>query len=127
MGLKNATIGTWYFIFDEYIHTKNVKLLKYLTCTEDETIMIYYLEKFIRMRETLDDESFLTGYKSIVKQHARNPAVLRHLISQFMSLKPRLIFSFLFKMSEKLHKILFYLLITDPLSYFHINSLFLFL
>lgn len=84
-GLMKADIITWHRIFDEYMSTKEETLLEYLACTDNEVIVMYYLQKLANSK-ILEYKSLQRTYISIAKKHAKSDAVLQFLISNLMKL-----------------------------------------
>lgn len=86
-------MSTWNKIFQEYVLTKDElakeEFLQYLTCTEDLTTILYYLQNLVTMQNSkqLENGSFQRAYKFIARKYARNKVVLYQLIFSLTKIK----------------------------------------
>lgn len=89
MGLMSADINTWQSVLDEYTRTQNAVFLEYLACSDDESIIIQYLQTLTSIDERLESKHLQRIYISILKNHAKKDKVLKELILHFMKSNPR--------------------------------------
>ncbi|XP_032687715.1 glutamyl aminopeptidase-like isoform X2 [Odontomachus brunneus] len=89
-GLKLEDPNIWNYVLNKSISYKNMELLKYLSCTENTSIIVHYLTLMIRTNYFSEMEQHMGPIcREIVKKHVRRSPVLNFVIDNFDIIQSR--------------------------------------
>lgn len=77
---------TWNKLLAKYAATRNSDILKYLYCSEDEDIILNYLNILLSDNfggVALSDKEFTNLYRAFVKRHVRKNVVLKEILRRY--------------------------------------------
>lgn len=86
MGMKEIKSTTWHSLFSEFLRTQDTDAFKYLACTDNDTLLIYYMDKLTkdeRIMNLIGAEKLAIYYRSVLKRHLRKNAVFEHVLKDF--------------------------------------------
>ncbi|XP_032687771.1 uncharacterized protein LOC116851947 [Odontomachus brunneus] len=86
MGMKGIESITWFTLFSDFLITKKADVLKYLACTDDERLIVYYMNALIRderINNLIQPEELTEHYRSILRRHLGKTAVFKHVLGNF--------------------------------------------
>lgn len=92
-GLIKANDSIWMKMLDISKREHNKKILEYLTCSENSTIIQTYLNS-ISDNITLEINVRVNIFLRIIAKHARNIEVLEYILENFEKIKPAYDISF---------------------------------
>ncbi|XP_032687684.1 aminopeptidase N-like [Odontomachus brunneus] len=88
--LKLENLNVWKNILNRSMVYNNMELLNYLSCTENTTIIIYYLTLILRTDHFSEiKQSMGPICRNIVKKHVRRSTVLRFVIDNYERIQVR--------------------------------------
>ncbi|XP_032687699.1 glutamyl aminopeptidase-like [Odontomachus brunneus] len=90
-GMIAANITIWDKLLEKYVATKDLAILDYLQCSEDEHIISRYLQLLMSNQENwlLNDEKFINIYRALVRKHARKNVVLENILKRYDMIRYR--------------------------------------
>ncbi|XP_025264386.1 aminopeptidase N-like, partial [Camponotus floridanus] len=91
-GLMEANVSIWNKLYNIYINKLNEEILMYLTCSENPDNIINVLDIFISRYSNssrLQNGYYYGIYSSIIRQHAKNNAVIHYILTNFKKIIPR--------------------------------------
>lgn len=89
--MKTADNKTWNDMFNIFMNESNSKILRFLACAEDPTIICNYIKTlaFSNFMGNVTDSDHINSFYFIVARHAKNDAVLEYILENFVYVKPR--------------------------------------
>lgn len=88
-GLAYANQTTWNKMLHIYEREPNNELGEMLSCVEDPSIIIRYLNIITSNTTLFNDERQRFVFKIILGKHARNDLILDYILENYDTLKPR--------------------------------------
>ncbi|XP_032687683.1 aminopeptidase N-like isoform X2 [Odontomachus brunneus] len=96
--MKTLNVTQWINILNKALEEYNNNILRLLTCSENEDIIIYYLDLIMGYMGYMGYMEYITNdkrvpwkdiYYDIVKRHASKPAVLKHILDNFIIIRSK--------------------------------------
>ncbi|XP_032687674.1 thyrotropin-releasing hormone-degrading ectoenzyme-like isoform X2 [Odontomachus brunneus] len=89
-GSKLENLDDWKIILNKSMIYNNTELLEYLSCTENTSIIIYYLNLMLRTDYfSRLEQSMGPIFRKIVRKHVRKNIVLRYVVDNYRTIVSR--------------------------------------
>lgn len=92
MGVKGLERDTWLELFDKFLGNRNTGAFKYLACTDNDELLIFYMKALITNARVIDfmrNDLIVEHYRSILKVHLRKSAVFKYVLENFENIASR--------------------------------------
>ncbi|XP_032687705.1 aminopeptidase N-like [Odontomachus brunneus] len=90
VGIKTLNMTQWRMILDKAMIEYDNNILRLLACSENKDIIIYYLDLLLDLLLYQNKKiSWKDIYYDIVKRNANKPAVLKHILDNFIIIKSK--------------------------------------
>ncbi|XP_032687725.1 thyrotropin-releasing hormone-degrading ectoenzyme-like [Odontomachus brunneus] len=86
MGMKEIKSTTWHSLFSKFLRIQDTDAFKYLACTDNDTLLIYYMDKLTkdeRIMNLIGVEELPIHYRSILKRHLRKNSIFENVLKNF--------------------------------------------
>lgn len=93
MGMKGIKKTTWLALFSHFFVTKNADIFKYLVCTDDDALLVFYMDTVLydeRIINLIQVEELVELYRFILKRHLGKSAVFKYVLDHFELIAKRL-------------------------------------